>query len=257
MDLLEYHKKTGKQFRRHPWEMARVDILLFFIRNHPVPVRHILDIGSGDAYIAACIAAEFPDARVAAIDTNYNESTIEAISQHIPSNLSLYAQSSDASLPGKADMVVLMDVLEHVAYPEQLLDEILGHPAIGPETSFFITVPAYQFLYTRHDELLGHYKRYTYSSLKTLLAANKLAVIKGAYCFNALLFPRYFSKLKEKISGGKKAEIDGIHNWKQSTFITTVLKKLMVAEFKFTWYLSRAGIRIPGLTCYCICKPSR
>lgn len=257
MDLLEYHKRNRKQFRRHPWEMTRVDILLFFIRSLSGPVRHILDIGSGDAFIAACIAAEFPDASVAAIDTHYDEATIAAISQDKPANLSLFQQSGQANLPGKADLVVLMDVLEHVEHPEQLLGELLRHPSVGPETKFFITVPAYQFLFTRHDELLGHYKRYTFSSLRKLLSDNELEDIRGTYCFNSLLVPRYISKLKEKISGRKTAEVDGIHNWKQGSFITTVLKKLMVTEFKFTWYLSRAGIRIPGLTCYCICKPSR
>lgn len=257
MDLLEYNKRTAAQFRRHPWEMSRVEILLFFIQNLPVPVRHILDIGSGDAFIAACIAEAYPDVTVAAVDTHYNPETITAISNNKPTNLTLYQKTDAAILQGKADLVVLMDVLEHVEHPEQLLGELRRHPSVGPETSFFITVPAYQFLYTRHDELLGHYKRYTYSSLQKLLAANGLCELKGGYCFNSLLIPRYFSKLKEQLSGKKPSATNGIHNWKRGTFISSVLKKLMVAEFKFTWYLSRAGIRIPGLTCYCICKPSR
>ncbi len=257
MDLLEYKKRTAEEFRRHPWEMTRVDILLFFMRNLPVPARHILDIGSGDAFISASIAEAYPDATVAAIDSHYNAETIAAISLNIPANLTLHPNSEDAIFQEKADLVVLMDVLEHVEYPEQLLGELRRHPAVGPETRFFITVPAFQLLFTMHDELLGHYKRYTYGSLRKLLAANELGDLRGGYCFNSLLIPRYISKLKEQFSGKKPSATDGIHNWKQGPFISTLLKKLMFAEFKFTWYLSRAGIRIPGLTCYCLCKPSR
>lgn len=256
MDLLEYSKRTNT-FNRHPWEMARVDILLFFIRSLPNPARHILDIGSGDAFIATSVAEVYPDALVAAIDTNYNEAVITALSKKTPPNLNLHNNLLDVYLPDKADLVVLMDVLEHVAQPDKLLEEILKHPSVGPETRFFITVPAFQCLFTVHDEQLGHYKRYTYRDLLKLLRENTLTKLGGGYCFNTLLIPRSVSKLKEQIAGKKPAVVDGIHNWKHGPLISGLLKRLMVAEFKFTWYLSRAGIRIPGLTCYCICKPSR
>lgn len=256
MDLLEYSKKKDT-FSRHPWEKARVEILFFFIRSLPVPVRHILDIGSGDAYIAASIADLIPEAEIAAIDTNYDQPTIREISKNAPPNLTLYPGILNVHFPGKADLVVLMDVLEHVEEPEKLLAELLQHPAVGPETRFFITVPAFQSLYTVHDELLGHYKRYTYRSLRKLLTGKAITGIEGGYCFNSLLIPRSISKLKERITGKNPAAIKGIHNWEKGPLISGLLKSLMVAEFKFTWYLSRAGIRVPGLTCYCICKPSR
>lgn len=256
MDLLEYSKRTDT-FNRHPWEMARVDILLFFIKKLSTPVRHILDIGSGDAFIASSVAEKYPDASVAAIDTNYDEAVISALNKKMPPNLNLHKNLQDVHVAGKTDLVVLMDVLEHVAQPDKLLEELLRHPSVGPETIFFITVPAFQFLFTVHDEQLGHYKRYTYRRLRKLIAEKSLTELGGGYCFNSLLLPRYFSKLKEQMAGKKPAAVDGIHNWKQGPFVSGLLKGLMVAEFKFTWYLSRAGIRIPGLTCYCICKPSR
>lgn len=256
MDLLEYSKRTDT-FNRHPWEMARVDILLFFIRSLPNPVRQILDIGSGDAFIASSVAEEYPDASVAAIDTNYEAAVITALNKKTPPNLTLHTNLQDVHVAGKTDLVVLMDVLEHVAQPDKLLEELLRHPSVGPETRFFITVPAFQFLYTVHDEHLGHYKRYTYRGLRKLLNEKALAELGGGYCFNTLLLPRYMSKLKEQVAGKKPGAVNGIHNWKQGPFVSGLLKRLMIAEFKFTWYLSRAGIRIPGLTCYCLCKPSR
>ncbi len=61
--------------------------------------------------------------------------------------------------PGRWDAVCLFDVLEH-------LDDEAGALAacrrlLAPGGRLFVTVPAYAWLWSRHDELLGHRRRYT------------------------------------------------------------------------------------------------
>ncbi|APZ95102.1 class I SAM-dependent methyltransferase [Fuerstiella marisgermanici] len=55
--------------------------------------------------------------------------------------------------------VVLLDVLEHVEHPV----EVLGHvkKALADDGAVIITVPAYPWLFSRWDEQLGHFRRYT------------------------------------------------------------------------------------------------
>ena len=48
-----------------------------------------------------------------------------------------------------------------------------------------ITVPAYQFLYSKKDKVLGHYRRYNKKSLRNELDAFK---IKKISYFNTFLF---------------------------------------------------------------------
>lgn len=60
---------------------------------------------------------------------------------------------------GSLHAVVLLDVLEHIEDPVQVLSHV--RDALADDGAVFITVPAYPWLYSRWDEQLGHYRRYT------------------------------------------------------------------------------------------------
>ena len=55
--------------------------------------------------------------------------------------------------------VVLLDVLEHVEDPAHVLQH--AHASLEADGAVIITVPAHPWLYSRWDEQLGHYRRYT------------------------------------------------------------------------------------------------
>ena len=88
------------------------------------------------------------------------------------------------------DVVILADVLEHVENDRQFLNNLMEY--IRPGTIIVLTVPAMPVLWSEHDVILGHYRRYTADQLTMLL--NEL---DGAEClfksyFNSLLFPEIF-----------------------------------------------------------------
>ncbi|MEX2222190.1 MAG: class I SAM-dependent methyltransferase [Candidatus Rokuibacteriota bacterium] len=87
---------------------------------------------------------------------------------------------------GRWDAVCLFDVLEHV-------DDEAGALAacrrlLAPGGRLFVTVPAYAWLWSRHDELLGHRRRYTTGSLRRAAEAAGFTVERLTY-FNTLLAP--------------------------------------------------------------------
>ena len=55
--------------------------------------------------------------------------------------------------------VVLLDVLEHVEFPVQVLQHV--HRALADDGAVIVTVPAYPWLFSRWDVQLGHFRRYT------------------------------------------------------------------------------------------------
>ncbi len=55
--------------------------------------------------------------------------------------------------------VVLLDVLEHVEDPAMVLRH--AHRALEDNGAIIITVPAHPWLFSRWDEQLGHFRRYT------------------------------------------------------------------------------------------------
>ena len=158
--------------------------------------------------------------------------------------------------PLPVDLVILMDVLEHVEYPDILLKEVGGTLHIEKNSVFIITVPAYQGLFSKHDEILGHYKRYNRREISKLLEGEGFNVVRSGYFFTSLAIVRYFEKLTQKIFESNTLPKKGIYNWKGGKTITLLLKNLFLLEFKISWYLSKIGIYIPGLSCYCLCRKS-
>jgi SAM-dependent methyltransferase len=80
------------------------------------------------------------------------------------------------------DLILIADVLEHVKNPKILLNDLKKF--LKKDGYILITVPAYQFLFSKKDEALGHYRRYNKKHLKSELSGFKLENISY---FNTLL----------------------------------------------------------------------
>ena len=93
-------------------------------------------------------------------------------------------------LPGIADrtyhLIALLDVLEHVDGDEAALSSIAAK--LAPGGSILITVPAYQWMWSAHDEAHHHKRRYSKRSLRAVAEKAGLRVHRIGY-FNSLLFP--------------------------------------------------------------------
>jgi len=84
------------------------------------------------------------------------------------------------------DMIVLLDVLEHVADDGAALAAL--RCKLKPGGKLLLTVPALQWLWSAHDEAHHHHRRYTSAALVGLLEQKGFAVCYESY-FNTLLFP--------------------------------------------------------------------
>jgi ubiquinone/menaquinone biosynthesis C-methylase UbiE len=66
-----------------------------------------------------------------------------------------------------ADVVTMMDVLEHLSDDDLALQEV--HRILKPGGALVLTVPAYQHLWSAHDEALHHFRRYEKIGLNSVL----------------------------------------------------------------------------------------
>jgi 2-polyprenyl-3-methyl-5-hydroxy-6-metoxy-1,4-benzoquinol methylase len=80
------------------------------------------------------------------------------------------------------DLILLADVIEHVKQPKELLKDLKKF--LKKDGHILITVPAYQFLFSKKDKVLGHYRRYNKELLKTELSGFK---VKNISYFNTFL----------------------------------------------------------------------
>ncbi|MBM3335854.1 class I SAM-dependent methyltransferase [Candidatus Sumerlaeota bacterium] len=83
------------------------------------------------------------------------------------------------SLPFSAeqfDLVVALDLFEHIPDDRGLARELWR--VCRPGGWLLITVPAYPFLWSDHDEALGHCRRYTRRSLMELIEATDFEIVR-------------------------------------------------------------------------------
>lgn len=97
---------------------------------------------------------------------------------------------------GQFDAVVLMDVLEHLEDDVEALRAV--HRNLKPGGVVIISVPAYRTLWSEHDELLWHKRRYSRRELQDLCNAAGFHAI-AVSGFNSLLLPIAWMARKLKL----------------------------------------------------------
>ena len=107
-----------------------------------------------------------------------------------------FVKASVASMPFHEASFVgagLFDVLEHLDDPGLVLSE--ARRIVIPSGFLVYTVPAFQSLWSRHDELVGHVRRYRPSEVRRLLAGNGFRPEVSSMFYGFLLGPALVRKV--------------------------------------------------------------
>jgi len=105
------------------------------------------------------------------------------------------------------DLITLFDVLEHIEDDADALRRLYAF--LKPRGIAVITVPALPFLWSRHDEFFGHYRRYTRVTLQNVVSHQTHFRIEKMTYFNFFLFPAVFGvRLVRKLLGIKRGRSD-------------------------------------------------
>jgi len=91
---------------------------------------------------------------------------------------------------GVFNYITALDVLEHIEDDEKTMRNIRSVMKKGGV--LISTVPAHMFLWSNHDVLLHHKRRYSFSEFVSKIAASGLDVVKASY-WNFFLFPLSFA----------------------------------------------------------------
>ena len=145
-----------------------------------------------------------------------------------------------AILPGQldtivdADLVLLMDVLEHIKSDKEFLLRIVG--TLQPNALVLGSVPAMPCLYSTWDMILGHYRRYTQKNIFNFSENSSCKLLYQGYAFSYLVPATiFFRKLYKNEFSKHKCEFPAV-----SSFINSIL--LVLNQYEIS--LSKK-IRIP------------
>jgi SAM-dependent methyltransferase len=132
----------------------------------------ILDVGAGLGFFSGSLLESTNAWAATCVDPGYPEDRDE---ERIGKPL-FFRRSVDQS---DADLVLLMDVIEHVEDDVGLVREYVNK--VAPGTRFIATVPAFMWLWSGHDVFLEHVRRYTLPRIERVLQAGGLTVARTAW----------------------------------------------------------------------------
>jgi trans-aconitate methyltransferase len=261
MDLIEVKNRKGVEMARHPWELARLevvdDLLQGIIKNENE--FNVLDIGCGDIFFISKLSDKYPKANFYAIDIAFTDEIISTLKETAKGrNIFLFKTLDEANLHLKtqADLVLLLDVVEHIKDDIGFLNSLYQNKAITNNTNIIITVPTFQSLFCSHDFFLGHYRRYTNKTLLNTIKQTGFEKQKLGYFFFCLIPPRIIQVLKEKIiKPDLNNKTTGLVEWKNGPAITNFIKNILLLDFKtYKFIKAITGLSLIGLSNYIICK---
>lgn len=100
--------------------------------------------------------------------------------------------------------VGLFDVIEHIEDDISFLKQLKDF--VADQGLVYITVPAYQFLWSNDDIVAGHFRRYTSRELQSKLESLNYKVLYSSYLFSPLVLPVYILRALCSKFGQRKVE---------------------------------------------------
>lgn len=183
MDVIESSQLNPEQAFHHWYYRSKFRLLRKYLRGFSLanPRVRLADIGCGEGTFLGFLEKRgvYTPEQMLGIDPAY------AAQGQAQSGRAVIVPRRPADTA--FDVVLLMDVLEHTDDDAALLGE--AAEALKPDGYLFITVPAFQWLFSAHDRFLGHRRRYTRASLGTLLAQQGDVEVLRLHYYFATVFP--------------------------------------------------------------------
>jgi len=183
MDRIVYDRMAAHD-STHWWYRARRDILADYLARYgglPEGAR-ILEIGCGTGHNLPMLAA------FGTVDAIEIDPAARAIaSRRLGREVGAAPLPTLAGVPkGHYDLIAVLDVVEHIEDDVAALAAMRERLAPGGRN--LITVPAHQWMWSAHDVVNYHHRRYSRATLVKAISATGLKPRKLGY-FNSLLFP--------------------------------------------------------------------
>jgi SAM-dependent methyltransferase len=178
----DYELQTHRAEDRHWWYRGRRSVLARVIDDLRLPARaRILDAGCGSGRNMVEFAKHGTVTGIELSGTSVSLARERAAGEVVEGSVLEMPFQADAF-----DLAASLDVIEHLEDDLQALREL--RRVVAPGGSLLVTVPAYQWLWSGHDEINHHHRRYTRRSLQQVAERAGWRQERTTY-FNSLLLP--------------------------------------------------------------------
>jgi SAM-dependent methyltransferase len=178
----DYELQTHRAEDGHWWYRGRRIVLSRAIAQLELPrPARILDAGCGSGRNMVELASLGTVTGVELSHTSASLARARGVGEVV--------EGSVLAMPFEADsfeLAVSLDVIEHLQEDLDALREL--RRVVAPGGALLVTVPAYQWLWSGHDEINHHHRRYTRRSLQRVAEQAGWRQTRTTY-FNSLLLP--------------------------------------------------------------------
>jgi 2-polyprenyl-3-methyl-5-hydroxy-6-metoxy-1,4-benzoquinol methylase len=216
MDLKE-EDILGADIGRHWYYRSKAAALRRMVG--PLAPQRLLDVGAGSGFFSRHLLIEGGAQSALCVDVGYELSRDETVD----GKPVLYRRDCG---PTDCDLVLMMDVLEHVDNDAGLVRHYAAKVPSGAH--FLVTVPAFRFLWSGHDVFLEHKRRYTLPEIEATLRDAGLTIVKGAYFFGFIFPPAAAVRLATRGDTQPRSSLS-----KQGMLTNGLLTAVCAAELPF------------------------
>ena len=178
------YEQMAELDQRHWWYRARREVIAALIRRvaPPPPGGRILEVGCGTGHNLAMLG-EFGKVDALELDEEARTLAEQRLGRAVHNApLPELSGIDDAAY----DLIGAFDVIEHIDDDCAALRSIAGK--LKPGGKLVMTVPAHQWMWSAHDVVNHHKRRYSKRALRRLIEGSPLKLDAIGY-FNSLLFP--------------------------------------------------------------------
>ncbi len=217
--------QLGSSSLHHPeywWYRARAALLSTFFRPFLGSPHLVLDVGSADAPSAGWMRGDHPQV------------TLDLFPDGLVPGEGVCGSATALPFVDEAfDVVAAFDVVEHCEDDARALSELAR--VLAPGGRMLLSVPAYQWAWSDHDERAGHHRRYTRRRLVRLVEDAGMSVTRSTYAFGSV-FPLFVAeRAARRLRRGRSAGAHRAENRLPS--VTPRVDRLLMA-------LSRVDARL-------------
>jgi 2-polyprenyl-3-methyl-5-hydroxy-6-metoxy-1,4-benzoquinol methylase len=212
------------------WFRHRNSVIVEVIKKFPPQDGYLLDIGGGNGFVSSAIESNgFSAILVEPGKCGIQNAKKRGINNLVCSSLE-DLQINESSIPA----IGLFDVLEHIEKDKDFLAQI--YKMLNPEGRIYLTIPAYNFLWSGEDVYAGHYRRYNLDTIAETLKKAGFNIDYKSYFFSILPVPVFFFRsLPFKMGlrkGSKNLKSQANEHSKREGIIGRLLDRIWSWEIK-------------------------
>lgn len=178
------------------WFKHRNDCIVELVRRHQ-PGGTIYDIGGGNGFVSKALQDAGWEVALVEPGSGAENARRRGVERVVRATL------EDALFePGSFPAACAFDVIEHIEDDLSFLEEI--HNLLEPGGMLYLTVPAYEWLWSQEDINAGHFRRYDLERLESVLGEAGFEPTYSSAFFGWLVSPLFLVRSLPYRFGGKK-----------------------------------------------------